>query len=505
MSFTLAQDISRDIVVSLNSISLTDATRVAVPLLPNSILTFIDSTLPYIYLPLEACEAFEVALGLTYNSTDELYSVNDTLHENLIANNPTFTFNLGDTLIPNSSVDIVLPYASFDFDVASYPRVLNTTRFFPLKRSTNETQYTLGREFLQEACVLYGSKARFMPRSLSVIYRYLVTNYEHSNFSVYQAKFEGDLSEQIVAIPSANATTPLANATTESKHSTRISRGTVVGASVGTAMCFLVLTFVLIFITRKRRSTASRQKKSGSLGSLEPPNGIGISNTIYEIDNNSLYWGHREIPDTGKAELLDRNWPSGSGRTIQEMPPHSPAELMTSQNSPKNSVAQNAKSLNNLGTLVSKKRSKENWTSSGEAERFPHIESPILSSLRRPSSQRRSSHHTSRNPDRRSLYPLRHWPLDLNRSLPKTPISESPQTSPFATSFSSRFTIRDYLYTQSNRTSVVSTPGSIECLPEILITQPGKVHDRHKRSHSSDNSMELHIVIPPGVSGSQTL
>ena len=161
VSFNLSPDVSRDIVVSLNSISLTDATRVAVPLLPNPILTFIDSTLPYIYLPLEACEAFEIALGLTYDSTTRLYSINDTLHEDLIANNPTFTFNIGDRLRSNPTVDIVLPYASFDFDVASYPRVLNTTRFFPLKRSTNDSQYTLGREFLQEACVFYKTNVQF--------------------------------------------------------------------------------------------------------------------------------------------------------------------------------------------------------------------------------------------------------------------------------------------------------------------------------------------------------
>ena len=154
VSFSLAPDASRDIVVTLNSISLTDATRVAVPLLPNPIITFIDSTLPFIYLPLKACEVFEAELGLVYDPDNRLYVVNDTLHESLIANNPTFTFNLGNRLGGSSTVDIVLPYASFDFDVASSPRVLNTTRYFPLKRSSNETQYTLGREFLQEACVL---------------------------------------------------------------------------------------------------------------------------------------------------------------------------------------------------------------------------------------------------------------------------------------------------------------------------------------------------------------
>ena len=209
------------------------------------------------------------------------------------------------------------------------------------------------------------------------------------------------------------------------------------------------------------------------------------------------------MPDTGRAELLDGNWPSGSGKEIQEMPPHSPAELMTSRHSPR-SIAQNPKSLNRL-PWVSKKRTKGNWTRSGESEGFSHIELPILSSLRRPLSRRKSSHHTSRNPERPSTYPLRCQPLDLNRSLPTTPISESPQMSPFATSLSSQFTIRDYYYTHSNRTSVASLSGSIERLPKGLTAQPGKAHGRHKHSHPGDSSLELDTLISTGVSGSQTL
>lgn len=153
--FDLAPDVSRQIVVSLQSISLTDATRVAVPLLSSAITILIDSTFPYLYLPLEACEAFEAELGLIWNATENFYFVNDSLHESLIANNPTFNFSIGNDMTGGPTVDIVLPYASFDFDIAWFPMVLNSTRYFPLQRSANETQYTLGRQFLQEACVLY--------------------------------------------------------------------------------------------------------------------------------------------------------------------------------------------------------------------------------------------------------------------------------------------------------------------------------------------------------------
>jgi len=43
-----------------------------------------------------------------------------------------------------------LPYAAFDL-VADYPLVIDSSRYFPLMRAANESQYTLGRTFLQEA------------------------------------------------------------------------------------------------------------------------------------------------------------------------------------------------------------------------------------------------------------------------------------------------------------------------------------------------------------------
>lgn len=244
-------------------------------------------------------------------------------------------------------------------------------------------------------------------KALSVVYRYLITNYELSSFSVYQARFEDGLSEQIVAIPPANATNSSANATSEARHSTRISRGAVVGASVGSITSFLFLIFILIFTTWKWRSKAPRQNETNNTGPLEPRHDGDNCNTIYEMHNNSQYWGYREMADSGKAELLDENRPSGSGKTIQEMPPHSPAELMTSQYSPESSMAQSPKAPNKVATFVSEGRSRElNRTSFDESEDFPRIEPLVSSSFRQPSFPRDlSSRHTSLYPDRPSSCP----------------------------------------------------------------------------------------------------
>lgn len=73
--------------------------------------------------------------------------------QKLLDQDPIFTFTIGDTMQGPPSLDIVFPYASFDLFV-DYPIVQNRTRYFPL-RAANDTQYTLGRVFLQEALVIY--------------------------------------------------------------------------------------------------------------------------------------------------------------------------------------------------------------------------------------------------------------------------------------------------------------------------------------------------------------
>lgn len=119
------------------------------PLLRSSIPMLLDSSAPYIWLPTITCAAFETAFGLTWNSTAELYLLNDTQHAALLALNPNVTLTIGNST-SNTQVDISLPYAAFDLE-ASYPLVETTTRYFPLKRANDSTQYVLGRTFFQEA------------------------------------------------------------------------------------------------------------------------------------------------------------------------------------------------------------------------------------------------------------------------------------------------------------------------------------------------------------------
>ena len=150
VSFTFAPTVERQLVVAIQSITHSN-NKTQTPLLSSGIVALIDSTVPYLWLPQQACSAFEAAFGITWDGLHNLYLVNETLHESLIQENPSVTFQLANTLT-GPSINITLPYASFDLE-ARYPLVINSSRYFPLQRAPNDNSYTLGRAFLQESSV----------------------------------------------------------------------------------------------------------------------------------------------------------------------------------------------------------------------------------------------------------------------------------------------------------------------------------------------------------------
>ena len=153
VSFSLAPDISRDLVVGLQSITVDYSNGTVTPLLSgagDAIWTFIDSTIATIHLPTNICQAFERAFGLQWNATYQTYFVDENMHNRLGASNPEVKLELGNSKSGGQTVPISLPYSSFDL-VSNYPITPTSVRYFPLVRAEDETQYTLGRTFLQEA------------------------------------------------------------------------------------------------------------------------------------------------------------------------------------------------------------------------------------------------------------------------------------------------------------------------------------------------------------------
>lgn len=136
----------------LQTITYTHANGSSTVLLSSPISIFIDSTITQFYLPSIVCDAFEKTFGLVWNSTSNLYLIDDQNHQKMKINNPSVTFTIAESEVGGPAVEITLPYMGFELDAKSTVAG-NSTRYFPLRKADNETQYTLGRTFLQEACV----------------------------------------------------------------------------------------------------------------------------------------------------------------------------------------------------------------------------------------------------------------------------------------------------------------------------------------------------------------
>ena len=152
ISFAFDRGGSWNFTVNIGAIILTINDTTTVLTGPNgSVPALVDSTTPYLYLPLYLCEQFEKAFGIEWNNDVQGYPVNDTLHQALQSQNTSVVLNLGNSSTPpGQGFNISLPYSAFDL-VAEAPLVPNATRYFPLMRASNDNQFTLGRTFMQEA------------------------------------------------------------------------------------------------------------------------------------------------------------------------------------------------------------------------------------------------------------------------------------------------------------------------------------------------------------------
>lgn len=410
MSFDLATDISRDLLVGLQSITSTESNGSTNLLLPSARFTFIDSTVPEIYLPLEACQLFERVFGLVWNATYGMYLVDDALHDILVTRSPSFTFKLGNSKTDGPTVEITLPYDSFDLsfrpEIDSAP-----VRYFPIQRAANDSQLTLGRTFLQEA--------------------YLTTDYERGNFSVSQCKFEESMEQEIVPILSDKFTLPTDTVpgSSAAPRVAHLERQKTIGISVGAVFGFLLLLTLcswpyIIRYRRKRRvfpntraviscpkaiqhafqvdykpSQSSSKRSTPSLQSL-----LGFYATshglIAELGTNS--WNLlREAPDNGKVEL-----------------PENPGRCELSQEDRSATLEDHVSRRRALQTPLNSSR-RQGLVVSSSGHLF------TLGGLRASRTETAASEEKSAS--------ARSIQSSLSKSLPATPVSDSPQESAFPT------------------------------------------------------------------------
>lgn len=231
--------------------------------------------------------------------------------------------------------------------------------------------------------------------------RYLVTNYEQSNFSIYQSRFEDNAKEDIVAISSASAM--------PHKHISRIMQ---IGIAIGVTT-FVLLCLLAAFITLKKgRKAHDRNRNGGRLFEKERSVQSESSEFPQEIDMKSLIEIYEELPDSGKAELLDQTMLSGSGQEISELSQPSVSiihELMAHRSSDQSSTIQVYKPGGTRVSIGSTDSANRSTTNTG-------VWTDTVCGGTTISSQRSKT-------------------IDLNRSLPPTPMYENFQVTPIEEGF----------------------------------------------------------------------
>ena len=257
ITVVMGADTNRDLILGISAITSGQDS-----LLPESVVAYIDSTVAQIWLPVSACERFESVFGLVWNEGLNLYPVNETLHDKLVAMNPNITLSLTNGLTDsNRTIDIKFPYASFDLRVGDFFIENTTSRYFPIRRAQNSSQYTLGRTFLQEA--------------------YLTVDYDRSSFSVSQALFpDPGVPANLVSILPPNATdlSPVIPA-----H--RLSKSIVAGIVVAIASALLILGLASYFLHKHMK----RKRKHSSPASARADAELSSSDTeVKEAQNAEL-------------------------------------------------------------------------------------------------------------------------------------------------------------------------------------------------------------------------
>lgn len=305
VEFTFAADNERDTVVAIQSILTSDSNTTNTNLLPDPIYALVDASVAQMWLPLAACQMFESEFGLIHDPTTDLYLVNSSLHSDLLARNASFTFTLAQGTTAGPAVNITLPYAAFDLTASPpYQGLENSTTYFPLRRAANDSQYTLGRFFFQEA--------------------FISVDYERSKFNISQCTWEQSAAAQLIAIPTASpedATSYSGNTTPAKASSSGLSTGAIVGIAIGAVAVIVIVAGLLIWHFRRRRQHAkavAAKSKSLVRSHSDSASSSGDSATVAGVnDRKTAVFPKAELEGTSKFDdnknMLSPTSPTSQG------------------------------------------------------------------------------------------------------------------------------------------------------------------------------------------------
>ena len=247
----------------------------------------LDSQVASLWLPLDVCQKFEQAFGLTWNAISEMYFVNDSQHSTLLQQKPEVTLTLSNG-VPGSTgrLNITLPYQAFDLQTTPPMGDNKTHNYFPLKQAANYTQYMLGRTILQEV--------------------YTVANYENDTISLFQVVYQPNNTVDIVTICPKNSTT-CGRSTSD-----KLTPGDIAGIVIGAAVVLLITIAAVWYkcLRKPKYMPASSQRdSSGTFGGTEKAELDGSAGSP-RTELDGFYAPQKPELDSGYAS---RSVPTGSG------------------------------------------------------------------------------------------------------------------------------------------------------------------------------------------------
>ena len=100
--------------------------------------------------------------------------------------------------------------------------------------------------------------------------RYLIVNYEQSNFSVSQNIWDENAPSQILSIDAANTTTPTKITKVQQTTSKSISTGAIIGIAVPVVALIIVAAIAIFFFIRRRRRRRREKEEREKIDDVEP-------------------------------------------------------------------------------------------------------------------------------------------------------------------------------------------------------------------------------------------
>lgn len=270
LTIPIGSDDSRTLTVGLQNIVVTNSLNGTLSLTgAESVLAPIDSSVAELWLPRSTCNKFEAAFGLQYHEASDRYALTDATRDKLRQLSPTLTFTIGTSTVSGNTTLLQYPYSAFDLQ-ASFPIFANTTNYFPIRRAHNESQYRLGRAFLQEV--------------------YLSVDYEHGVFNISQANFTSLIPvPNLVTIPPSNSNFNETGKIHELKPTHSLGAGTIAGIVVGCLLATFSIA-VAVYLYKRRLGWRGPSAEKSTVSTKEAPHPSEIElvdNEIREMHHQS--------------------------------------------------------------------------------------------------------------------------------------------------------------------------------------------------------------------------